>query len=95
MTNHPGRKPGSAQQRMTPEALRQLIERAGITQARAAELAGVEQRTLERWLSGDRAMPRSASGLLCLSLIMLGAPAALLHPYLPEAVAQLTVQQAR
>ena len=83
MTNHPGRKPGSSQQRMTPEALRDLLERSGITQARAAELAGVEQRTLERWLSGDRAMPRSASGLLCLSCIMLGAPAGMLARYLP------------
>lgn len=93
MTNHPGRKPGSAQQRMTPEALRQLVERAGITQARAAELSGVEQRTFERWLAGDRAMPRSASGLLCLSLILLGAPASLFLPYLPSGVAELAASR--
>ena len=82
MSNHPGRKPGSAQQRMTPEQLRDLIQRAGITQARAAELAGVAERTMRQYLAGDRAMPLSASGLLCLSLIMLGGPAGLLSPWL-------------
>jgi len=87
MSNHPGRKPGSAQLRMTPEQLRDLIERAGITQARAAELAGVKERTLRQYLAGDRAMPLSASGLLCLSLILLGAPAGMLAPWLTEEVA--------
>lgn len=83
MTNHPGRKPGSAQRRMTPEALRDLIARAGITQARAAELAGVKLRTMQQYLAGDRAMPASASGLLCMSCIAIGGPAGLLAPYLP------------
>lgn len=81
MANHPGRKPGSAQ-RMTPDHLRDLIARAGITQARAAELARVEPRTLERYLSGDRAMPLSVSGLLCTSLVILGAPVGMLAPWL-------------
>lgn len=83
MTNHPGRKPGSLQQRMTPEALRDLIERADITQARAAELAGVAERTMRQYLAGDRAMPLSASGLLAVSCIMLGAPAGMLARYMP------------
>ena len=87
MPNHPGRKPGSAQLRMTPAQLRDLIERAGITQARAAELAGVKERTLRQYLAGDRAMPLSASGLLCLSLILLGAPSGLMAPWLPAEVA--------
>jgi len=87
MTNHPGRKPGSAQRRMTPEQLRDIIARAGITQERAAALAGVEQRTMERWLAGTRAMPLSASGLLCLSCITLGAPVGLLTAWLPAEVA--------
>lgn len=81
MTNHPGRKPGSAR-RMTPDQLRDIIARAGITQARAAELARVEPRTMERYLAGDRAMPLSASGLLCVSLVILGAPVGLLAPWL-------------
>lgn len=89
MTNHPGRKPGSAQLRMTPDQLRDLIARAGITQARAAELAGVQLRTMQQYLAGDRAMPLSASGLLCSSLVIMGAPADLLLPWLPPLVAQM------
>lgn len=87
MTNHPGREPGSVQQRMTPEQLRDLIARAGITQARAAELAGVKERTMRQYLAGDRTMPLSASGLLCLSCIWLGFPVGILAPWLPPAVA--------
>lgn len=94
MTNHPGRKPGSAQRRMTPDQLRDLIVRAGITQERAAALAGVEQRTLERYLAGSRAMPLSASGLLCLSFIIIGAPVGLLTAWLPSEVAGVIDQRA-
>jgi len=94
MTNHPGRKPGSAQGRMTPDQLRDLIARAGITQERAAALAGVEQRTLERYLAGTRAMPLSASGLLCLSCVTLGAPVGLLAEWLPADVAAAINSQA-
>ena len=88
MANHPGRKPGRAQARMTPEELRDLIRRAGITQARAAELAGVQLRTMQQYLAGDRTMPLSASGLLCIACIMLGAPSGLLSIYLPEKLAE-------
>lgn len=93
MTNHPGRKP-SAPLRMTPEQLRDLLARTGLTQQRAAELAGVELRTMERWLAGARAMPRSASGLLCLSCIILGSPAGLLLPWLSPEVAATIEQHA-
>lgn len=72
---------------MTPEVLRGCIARAGITQARAAELAGVQLRTMQQYLAGDRAMPLSASGLLCVSLVILGAPVGLLAPYMPADVA--------
>jgi transcriptional regulator with XRE-family HTH domain len=89
MTNHPGRKPGSAQQRMTPAQLRDIIERGGITQARAAELAGVAPRTMRQYLAGDRAIPLSVSGMLCVCLILLGAPAVLLRPWLPLEVRNL------
>lgn len=37
---------------------------------------------MERYISGDRAMPLSVSSLLCLSLVVLGAPVALLAPWL-------------
>jgi transcriptional regulator with XRE-family HTH domain len=79
---------------MTPEQLRDLLNRAGLTQERAAALAGVEQRTLERWLAGTRAMPLSASGLLCLSCITLGAPVSLLTAWLPAEVAAAIDQRA-
>lgn len=92
MTNHPGRKPGSAlalgQQRMTPEQLRDLLARSQLTQSRAAALAGVGLRTMQQYIAGDRTMPLSASGLLCLSLVTLGAPAALLTPWVHPAVAE-------
>lgn len=85
--NNYGREPGSAQLRMTPERLKNLIEYTGLSQRRAAALAGVQPRTLERWLAGTRAMPLSASGLLCASCVMLGAPAHLVLHWLPPEVA--------
>ena len=87
MTNHPGRKPGSAQQRVTPDILRDIIARAGITQARAAELAGVKLRTMQQSLAGERQIPLSASGLLCASCVALGSPPGLLAPYMPPELA--------
>lgn len=89
MTNHPGRKPGSAPLRMTPQQLRDLRARAGLTQQRAADLAGVALRTMQQYEAGDRQMPLSASGLLCLSCILLGSPAGLLAPWLP--ISQMNV----
>ena len=86
MTNHPGRTPGSAQERMTPEIMGDIIKRMDITQERAAELSGVALRTMKGYLAGDRKIPRSASGLLAVSCILLGAPAGLLLPYLPASI---------
>lgn len=94
MTNHPGRKSGSAPRRMTPAELRDLIERTGMTQARAADLAGVALRTMQQYLAGDRAIPLSASGLLCVSCIILGSPAGLLLPWLPYEVSALIGERA-
>ena len=90
MSNHPGRpKPGAAQpRRMTPQQLRDIIDRAGLTQQQAADLAGVALGTMKQYLAGLRAMPQSASGLLCLSLIVLGGPAGLLAPWLRADVAR-------
>lgn len=88
--NHPGRtKPGSAQPlRMTPEQLRDLLVRSNLTQQQAADLAGVALGTLKQYLSDARAMPLSASGLLCLSLAVLGAPAGLMAPWVQPSVIQ-------
>ena len=90
MTNHPGRpKPGSAQPlRMTPQQLRDIIDRAGLTQQQAADLAGVALPTMKQYLSGLRPVPESAAGLLCLSLIVLGGPAGLLAHWLRPEVAR-------
>lgn len=107
MTNHPGRKPGSAPLRMTPAQLRDLRTRSGLTLQRAADLAGVALRTMQQYEapatladgsrnSQHRAMPVSASALLCVSCILLGAPAALLAPWLPaETARELQALQAR
>jgi hypothetical protein len=57
--------------KITPKALRALLERAGITQARAAYLCHARLRSMEQWVAGDRAMPRSAVALLCWSLYAL------------------------
>ena len=37
---------------MSPEELKELIERAGITQAEAADKIGVHRITINRWLNG-------------------------------------------
>jgi transcriptional regulator with XRE-family HTH domain len=58
--------------KITPKALRELITRAGITQARAATLCHASTRTMEQWLAGDRAMPKSATALLVWSLYWMG-----------------------
>lgn len=94
MSNHPGRKPGSAQPlRMTPDKLRDLLARSNLTQQQAADLAGVKLGTLKQYLRdpeqpGARAMPASASGLLCLSLAILGSPSGLMAPWVREEVLQ-------
>lgn len=73
---------------MTAGQLCDLRQRAGITQTQAAELAGVALRTMQQYEAGDRQIPRSVSGLLCLSCIALGGPAEVLAPWLPPPVAQ-------
>lgn len=90
MPNHPGRpKPGSAQPlRMTPQQLRDIIDRAGLTPQQAADLAGITVRTLDQYRAGERQIPLSVSGLLCLSLSVLGGPVGLLAPWLRADVAR-------
>lgn len=97
MTNHPGRKPGSDDGwpiRMTPEQLRDIRSRCGLTQTQAAELCGsAALRTYQQWEAGDRAMPMSASGLLCCAVILLGMPPEPLAPWLPKPIAAKLIPQ--
>jgi hypothetical protein len=58
-------------EKITPESLHSLLKKAGITQAFAAYLCHSSRRSMEQWLAGDRAMPRSATALLCWSLYTL------------------------
>ena len=48
----------------SPAALRSAIERMGITQARVATLLGVQERSVRRWLAGERAIDEAAWRLL-------------------------------
>lgn len=91
MTNHPGRSPRSTT-RMTPAQLADLLQRSGLTPERAAGLALVPPGTLQQYLDGERPIPPSVAGLLCLSCITLGAPAGLLTPWLPAEVAEAVSQ---
>lgn len=75
---------------MSPDELRDLLARSGMTQQRAADLAGVQLRTMQQYIAGDRKMPVSASSLLCLGCIMLGAPIGMLERFLPAETAALS-----
>lgn len=56
----------------TPAELRALISAAGITQARAADLARVSLRTVQQWLGGGTPAPPAAVELLCLAIVAEG-----------------------
>jgi DNA-binding XRE family transcriptional regulator len=58
--------------KITPNNLRELLAKAGVTQARAAHLCHSSTRSIEQWIAGDRAMPRSATAMLIWSLYFLG-----------------------
>ena len=53
---------------MTGQELRELIQRAGMTQAEAAERIGVHLRTLLRWLSGETKINRGWQSLIVAEL---------------------------
>lgn len=58
---------------MTPEQLRTILDRLGLTQTRAAHFLDVDDRTVRRWIAGDVVIPRPVELLLRL---MDGCPAA-------------------
>lgn len=49
---------------MTPTALRATLAALGLTQAEAAHMLGVDERTIRRWLAGERKIPEPAARLL-------------------------------
>lgn len=55
---------------MTAFEFRALGQRLGTTQGELADLLGVNRRTLERWLSGERPVPPIAERFV---LILIGA----------------------
>lgn len=57
---------------MTPAELRQIIQRLGLSQVRAAQCLGVEDTTLRRWLMDPanpnaRAIPETVSRIMRLA----------------------------
>ena len=49
---------------MTPDEFRHTLKRLGLSQAQAAALFGVQVRSVERWLSGEREISPTAIRLL-------------------------------
>lgn len=79
MTNHPNRRPrgGTAP---SPLLLLDLRTRAGLTQADAAELLGVGDKTWRDWEAGRRRMPAGMMELLC---ILMAVGTVERGPYVP------------
>ena len=50
----------------TVEKLRALMKQKGLTGAKAAEIVGVNSRTIRKWTGGERAIPEAAWRLLLL-----------------------------
>lgn len=96
MTNHPNRptRDGWDLHPISPDELRDLIAISGLTQARAAELAGVALRTMEQYLAGNRRMPLSASMLLLTQCVLRGMPAELVRPWLGAEMHELLTKPA-
>lgn len=75
---------------LNAEQLRALIDAAGITQARAAQITRASLRALQQWLAGDREMPAAAAELFAVALVAHGyADPADVAPWLSPAVAAL------
>jgi DNA-binding transcriptional regulator YiaG len=53
---------------MTPDQIRDTLNRLELTTNRAAQLVGVDDRTMRKWLAGERGMPEPVVRLLQLVL---------------------------
>jgi len=49
---------------MPPEELRAALDKLGLTQQKAAELFGHDQRAMRYWVAGHRAIPQGIAILL-------------------------------
>lgn len=49
---------------MTPDELRDTLKRLGLTQTGAARILRVEDRSVRRWISGERPIPGFAIAFL-------------------------------
>ena len=52
----------------SPDALRELLKKHGLTGSQAAEIVGVNSRTIRKWTGGERGIPPAAWRLLLLVL---------------------------
>jgi len=57
-------KPDAKSYDPRPEYLAELIQSAGLTQKKLGSILGVDQRTIRRWLAGDRQFPYSVQFML-------------------------------
>ena len=56
----------NAWQQPSPEEIREVLRRARLTGAKAAELLGIaDGRTIRRWTGGNSVIPYSAWAILC------------------------------
>lgn len=53
-------KPNPNKHNPSPDHLRELVSRAGLSQRAAARAIGVSERTMRHWLAGTRTCPYSA-----------------------------------
>lgn len=65
-----------------------MIETAGLTQARAADLCHVSLRTMQQWLAGATPATPAAVELLCLAIVAEGLrqPGPWLQPWVTPAL---------
>ena len=78
--------------RMTPAELRAIIDAAGISTARAAQLAAVGERALLGFTIGALnvgELPAPASRLLCIHLLFEGLAVDLARPWVPDDLAEV------
>jgi transcriptional regulator with XRE-family HTH domain len=61
--------PNAADYDPRPEYFGELVESTGLTQKKIAVILGVDERTVRRWLSGERRFPYSVQfAMECLVL---------------------------
>ena len=77
--------------RMTPIELRAIIDAAGITPERAAQITGIDPYALSLFvrLLGADCIPAPISRLLCTHLLALGLATELAQPWVPDDLAEV------